>query len=127
MAPGGEKGGGALAGGGGGGGPGSPAGSRLNGLSPYPYGALPSGGPGLRGTLVGCANAEAVNLSSVERARCNARFGEEAARAPVLDGIDPAKRARFDKAADKQESVRGAGMPVGTTSGAQGFGGLGPN
>lgn len=126
LAPGGEKGGGALAGGGGGA-PGAASGSRLNGLSPYPYGALPSGGPGLRGTLVGCANAEAVNLSSVERARCNARFGEEAARAPVLDGIDPAKRARFDKTADKQESARQAGMPVGTTAGAQGFGGLGPN
>jgi len=123
-------GGGAPAGGGGGGGapggaPGALTGSRLNGLSPYPYGALPSGGPGLRGTLVGCANAEAVSLSAVERARCNERFGDEAAKAPVLDGIDPAKRARFDKAADKQERDREATMPVGTTPGVQGLGGLG--
>ena len=124
MAAGGAPGGG---GGGpqGGGAPGAPGGSRLSGLSPYPYGALPSGGPGLRGTLVGCANAQAVNLSSVERARCNARFGEEAGSAPVLDGIEPAKRARFDKTAGKQERDRAATMPVGTSAGAQGFGGLG--
>ncbi len=108
--------------------PGALSGSRLNGLSPYPYGTLPSGGPGLRGTLVGCANADAVNLSGVERARCNARFGEEAARAPVLDGIDPAKRAQFDKAADRQENDRKAGMPVGTDrNGAQGWAASGPN
>jgi len=126
MAPAGSPGGG---GGGGpqGGAPGAPGGSRLNGLSPYPYGALPSGGPGLRGTLVGCANADAVSLSSVERARCNERFGDEAAKAPKLDGIDPAKRARFDKDADKQERARDVTIPVGTNAGAQGFGGLGPN
>jgi hypothetical protein len=127
LAPNGEVGGPAQAASGGGGGPaGAPAGSRLNGLSPYPYGALPSGGPGLRGTLVGCANADAVRLTGVERARCNERFGDEAARAPVLDGIDPAKRARFDKTAERQERDRNAGMPVGTIAGAQGFGGLGP-
>ncbi|HEV7157643.1 MAG TPA: hypothetical protein VGN38_04740 [Caulobacteraceae bacterium] len=125
LAPSGAPGGPAQAGGGGGG-PGAPAGSRLGGLSPYPYGGLPSGGPGLRGTLVGCANAEAVRLSSVERARCNERFGEEADRAPVLDAIDPVKRSGFDKAADRQARQRNAGMPVGTAPGAQGFGGLGP-
>ncbi len=80
--------------------------SRLNGLSPFPYGAMPSGGPGLRGTLVGCANAEAVRLSPAERARCNERFGVDVAHAPVLDGIDPAKRARFDKAAARGEANR---------------------
>lgn len=78
-------------------------GSRLNGLTPYPYGQMPSGGSGLRGTLVGCANAEAVNLSSAERARCNERFGTRAASAPVLDPITPAKRAAFDKAEEKQD------------------------
>ena len=113
---------------GGGGAPGGPiGGSRLSGLSPYPYGAMPSGGLGLRGTLVGCANAAAVNLSSVERAKCNERFGEEASQAPVLDGIDPAKRERFDKAAERQEEERrhGNAMPVGTESGGLGLGGLG--
>jgi hypothetical protein len=129
--PGGPSAAGGPTAGGGGGAPGGGApgaGSRLNGLSPYPYGALPSGGPGLRGTLVGCANAEAVNLTSVERAHCNERFGEEAAKAPTLDGMDPAKRARFDKAADKQERDRAATMPVGTSKGLGGMGGLGrPN
>jgi hypothetical protein len=128
--PGGPPAGGPAAGGGGGApGGGAPgAGSRLNGLSPYPYGALPSGGPGLRGTLVGCANAEAVNLTNVERARCNERFGDEAAKAPVLQGMDPGRRATFDKTAEKQERERAATMPVGTTPGAGGMGGLGgPN
>lgn len=86
--------------------PGAPAGSRLGGLSPYPYGAMPSGGPGLRGTLVGCANAEAVKLSAVERARCNDRFGEGAGKAPVIDSIPAAKRAEFDHAVDRQERDR---------------------
>jgi len=128
--PGGPPAGGPAAGGGGGApGGGAPgAGSRLNGLSPYGYGPLPSGGPGLRGTLVGCANAEAVNLSSVERARCNERFGDEAAKAPTLNGIDPGKRARFDKAAEKQERARDSTLPVGTSPGIGGMGGLGgPN
>ena len=68
--------------------PGAPAGgaqtpgSRLSGLTPYPLGAMPSGGAGLRGTLVGCANADTVHLSSVERAHCNERFGVEIAHAP---------------------------------------------
>ena len=94
------------------GGPASPAAagaggaSRLNGLSPYPYGAMPSGGPGLRGTLVGCANAEAVRLSGAERAHCNERFGVDITHAPALDGIAPAKRAAFDKAANRQEADR---------------------
>jgi hypothetical protein len=126
MAPSGQSGGGGGRAGGGGA-PGAPGGSRLNGLSPYPYGAMPSGGPGLRGTLVGCANAEAVSLTSVERARCNERFGVEAAKAPVLDGIAPGKRAMFDKAAERQESDRrhGAAIPVGTDPGGLGMGGLG--
>ncbi len=78
-------------------------GSRLSGLTPYPLGSMPGGGGGLRGTLVGCANAEAVRLSPTERARCNERFGSEAGSAPALDGISPAKRAAFDKAAARQD------------------------
>ncbi len=81
-------------------------GSRLSGLNPYPYGAIPSGGSGLRGTLVGCANASAVGLSSVERAHCNERFGVHVDRAPALDGINPAKRAGFDHDAAQQERDR---------------------
>jgi hypothetical protein len=78
---------------------GAPAGSRLNGLNPYPYGFMPSGGGGLRGTLVGCANAEAVRLSGAERDKCNERFGVDISGAPKIDGIPAAKRAAFDKAA----------------------------
>ena len=77
--------------------------AALNGL---PYGAMPSGGPGLRGTLVGCANADAVRLTGAERNHCNERFGVEAAKAPALDGISPAKRAAFDRAAGRQEANR---------------------
>jgi hypothetical protein len=64
---------------------------------------MPSGGSGLRGTLVGCANADSVNLSAAERARCNERFGTRAASAPLLDPISPAKRAAFDKAEERQD------------------------
>lgn len=78
---------------------GSSAGSRLNGLMPYPNGFMPNGGGGLRGTLVGCANAEAVRLSGAERDKCNERFGVDIAGAPRIDGISTAKRATFDKAA----------------------------
>ena len=98
-------------------------GSRLNGLTPYPYGAMPSGGSGLRGTLVGCANADAVSLSPAERARCNERFGSEAAKAPALDTMSPTKRAAFDKAEERQNrelDYRKSGMPPGTTVGGPG-------
>jgi hypothetical protein len=67
---------------------------------------MPSGGGGIRGSLVGCANADAVSLSAVERARCNERFGGSIGTAPVLDGISPAKRAVFDRAAERNESDR---------------------
>ena len=84
-------------------------GSRLSGLTPFPLGSMPSGGTGLRGTLVGCANTDSVKLSSVERAHCNERFGVEITRAPVLDGIAPAKRAAFDRAAAAQDRSLHAG------------------
>ena len=91
-------------------------GSRLSGLNPFPTGMFPSGGTGLRGTLVGCANADSVHLSSVERAHCNERFGVEISRAPVLDGIAPSKRAAFDKAAAAQDRSLHAGAmdPMGS-------------
>ena len=99
-------------------------GSRLSGLNPYPAGSMPGGGGGLRGTLIGCANDDAVHLSSVERARCNARFGSSAASA--LDTMSPLKRAAFDKAAAQQEAEKKyrEGMPPGTTGGSHGFGGM---
>ena len=90
-----------TAGGGGGGG-----GSRLQGLVPYPGGVLPNGGPGLRGSLVGCANAQAVGLSSVERAHCDQRFGAAIGAAPHLDDIPPDRRASFDHEVEKAERDR---------------------
>ena len=67
---------------------------------------MPSGGGGLRGTLVGCANSEAVRLSGAEHDKCNERFGQEIGAAPKLDPLSPAKRAAFDKAAASQEGDR---------------------
>jgi type IV secretory pathway VirB10-like protein len=100
---------------------GAPAigGSRLGGLTPYGPGAMPSGGLGIRGSLVGCANADAVGLSSVERARCNERFGVDMARAPHLDGISPDKRAEFDKTVEKQNAWKAYrdAVPATTTPG----------
>jgi hypothetical protein len=81
-------------------------GSRLQGLVPFPGGVLPNGGPGLRGSLVGCANSQAVGLSSVERAHCDQRFGAAVGAAPHLDGIAPAKRAAFDHAVEKADRDR---------------------
>jgi hypothetical protein len=86
---------------------------------------MPSGGSGLRGSLVGCANAAAVGLSSAERSRCNERFGTDIGGAPKLDAIPAAKRREFDAIAAKQEVDRKyrEATPTGTTpSGKPGFG-----
>jgi hypothetical protein len=112
-------GGGEPAGGGG-------AGSRLQGLVPYPPGSLPNGGAGLRGSLVGCANSQAVGLSSVERAHCEQRFGSSAATAPHLDGIPPERRAAFDKEVEKQERDRAYRNST-TSSALTGLGGVSPD
>ena len=98
----------------------SPGGGR-NGLSSLPYGAMPSGGSGLRGSLVGCANSEAIHLSAAEKSRCNDRFGENASAAPKLDPISAAKRSELDKQAEKQERDRKYrdATPIGTTQGTR--------
>jgi hypothetical protein len=67
---------------------------------------MPSGGPGLRGTLVGCANADAVRLTRAERTKCNERFGMEMDVAPRLDSMTPARRAAFDRENDRNEAGR---------------------
>jgi hypothetical protein len=102
--------------------------SRLKGLSPFPPGSLPSGGPGLRGSLVGCANSQAVGLSAVERAHCAERFGVDVARAPHLDGMSPDKRAGFDHQVAKANAWRAYrdSIPAnGTDPGPNGMGRLG--
>ena len=106
-----------------------PAGAGTNGLSGLPYGAMPSGGSGLRGSLVGCANAEAVGLSAAEKTHCNERFGQDVSAAPTLDPISAAKRAELDKQADKQERDRKYrdATPIGTSHGNRyGYGEEGP-
>ena len=92
-----------------------------NGLHVSP-GMLPGGGPGLRGTLVGCANAEAVKLTAEERNRCSERFGAGAPQAPPLSGIAPAKRREYDDAAATGEANRRYrdSTPVGTADTAAG-------
>ena len=50
-------------------------------------GMLPGFGRGLRGGILGCANADALHLSAVERARCAEAFGEGARETPVMDPI----------------------------------------
>ena len=79
--------------------------SRLNGLSPYPYGAMPSGGPACAAPWSAAPTPRRCALSGAERAHCNERFGD-IAHAPALDGIPGAKRAAFDKAADHEAAGR---------------------
>ncbi len=72
---------------GGGGGPGLPG------------GALPGFGGGLRGSALGCANAEALHLSAAEKARCAQQFGEGARESPQMSAIDASKRQVLDQEA----------------------------
>jgi hypothetical protein len=80
-----------LPGGGGAPGGGAPGGSGLLG------GALPGFGRGLRGGVLGCANAEALHLSAAEKARCAEAFGEGARESPQMSAIDASKRQELDR------------------------------
>lgn len=84
----------------------SAPGSRLGAIQAWPSGTFPNGGPGLRGSLVGCANASAARLSATEQARCAERFGQDIHHAPALDPIDAAKRAAYDRAVAREEAKR---------------------
>jgi hypothetical protein len=66
-----------------------------NGLG-LPGGALPGFGGGLRGSALGCANADALHLSAAERAHCAQAFGEGARESPVMSAIDASKRQELD-------------------------------
>jgi hypothetical protein len=85
-APGGGPGGGAPSGG-------PPGGGGL------PGGVLPGFGSGLRGSVLGCANAAALHLSKAEQAKCDQAFGEGAHESPVMDPIGATKRADIDRQA----------------------------
>jgi hypothetical protein len=78
------------------GGGGAPAGG-LPGGTGLPGGALPGFGRGLRGGVLGCANAEALHLSAAEKARCAEAFGEGARESPQMSAIDSSKRQELDR------------------------------
>jgi len=62
----------------------------------FPGGALPGFGSGLRGGLLGCANADALHLSPEERARCAESFGSGTRESPQMNPIDASHRAELD-------------------------------
>ena len=61
-----------------------------------PGGALPGFGGGLRGSALGCANAEALHFTAAEKARCAEQFGEGARESPQMSAIDASKRQELD-------------------------------
>jgi len=94
--------------------------------SPAPEAGPPSAGPSaglraaLRGSGVGCANAEATGLNRQERQGCAERRGALARNAPVLAApIAPDKRAYYDAVAEAYRD-RGQAVPL-TARGAAGM------
>jgi hypothetical protein len=62
-------------------------------------------------TTFGCSDAQMMNLSPSERARCLESLGQGARDAPFLPpslGLSPGKRAAFDKAAAAKEAQKAA-------------------
>ena len=75
-------------------------------------------------TSVGCDYEHMVHLSPAERDKCSQSIGATAKRAPTFNGIDPAKRARFDEqvAADERRRAARTGpmaQPIGACEGQQ--------
>jgi len=82
--------------------PGAPGGGAPGGqagAAGLPGGALPGFGRGLRGGVLGCANAEALHFTPEEKARCAEAFGNGAKESPVMDAIDASKRQALDQQA----------------------------
>jgi hypothetical protein len=87
--------------------PASPgAGAAGGGAGGLPGGVLPRFGGGLRGSLIGCANAEAVHLTREEQARCDEAFGADAARSPQMSAIDASRRRDLDHQAASEASAQ---------------------
>jgi len=103
---------------GGGGAPGGPGGGA-SGL--LPGGQLPAFGRGLRGGVLGCANAAVLHLSAAEQARCDEAFGEGARESPRMDAIDASKRGELDRESTAQEAARKYrdSMPAGSSASPQ--------
>jgi hypothetical protein len=65
-------------------------------------------------TSVGCDYDRLVRLNPGEKDRCNQTFGAEAKKGRPFNGIDIAKRARFDaqaEADDRRRALREGSMP----------------
>ena len=85
-----------------GGAPGGPGGAP-GGL---PSGSLPGFGSGLRGSVLGCANAAALHLSKEEQAKCDEAFGTGARESPQMDPIGATKRADIDRQAAGEQAAQ---------------------
>jgi hypothetical protein len=81
-----------------------------------PGGALPGFGGGLRGSALGCANAEALHFTAAEKARCAQQFGEGAKESPQMSAIDASKRQELDHEAASAAAAQKYrdSMPTGT-------------
>ena len=90
---------GAPAGGGAPGGPGAGGGG-------LPAGSLPGFGGGLRGSVLGCANAAALHLSKEEQAKCDEAFGSGTRESPQMDPIGATKRSEIDRQAASEAAAQ---------------------
>ncbi|HEY1427217.1 MAG TPA: hypothetical protein VGF50_11140 [Caulobacteraceae bacterium] len=88
-----------------GGAPGGPGGGAPGGRG-LPGGSLPGFGSGLRGSMLGCANAAALHLSRAEQAKCDEALGTGAHESPVMDAIGATKRAEIDRQAAAEQAAQ---------------------
>lgn len=86
--------------------PGGPSGGGAPGGRGFPAGSLPAFGGGLRGSVLGCANAAALHLSRAEQAKCDEAFGTGAHESPVMDPIGATKRAEIDRQAAAEQAAQ---------------------
>ncbi len=59
----------------------------------------------LRGSIIGCAHADAAGLSEMEREACRQRLASGAATAPYIPGISPRKREYYAALAASEEAM----------------------
>ena len=86
--------------------PGGPAGGGGAPGGGLPSGRLPGFGSGLRGSVLGCANAAALHLSREEQAKCDQQFGTGARESPQMDAIGATKRADIDRQAAQEQAAQ---------------------
>jgi len=64
----------------------------------------------LRRSGVGCANADAVRLSEIEREGCRRRLAQGAAGVPYISGVPPKEREYYAALADSEAKMDAAPM-----------------